>query len=162
MTALSLFLALVLMVSAAHKLAAPQRMAEAAARLCGVSPALGTPLAFAAAALEAISSIAVLLEGTHLGGAMAAGTLWCGYGALLFARRGQRLDCGCDLAARTSPVGTIAIVRPFALAAMALLVALVPGSLSFTVETPFAALALLALWFAVAELSALPSHLRTR
>lgn len=162
MGALTLFLSMVLVVSAGHKLASPQRMADAAARLAGLSTAMGPPLAFAAAGVEAVAALALLLSPTHTGGAMAACTLWCGYGALLFARRGQRLDCGCDLSVRAKPIGAFAIARPLFLAALALLVAFPPAALAWSIDAPFAALALLALWFAAAELGALPLQARTR
>lgn len=162
MAALTLFLALVLATSAGHKLAAPQRMADAAARLSGLPSATGQALAFAAAGFEAVAALALLLPFTHTGGAMAAGALWCGYGALLFMRRGQRLDCGCDLAGRSKPVDAFAIARPLFLAGLALLVAFQSATFVWAVDAPFAGLALLTLWFAAAELGALPFLARTR
>lgn len=162
MQAVLLFLALLLALSAAHKLAAPQRMGEAAARLAGAPSSLGPALAFAAAGIEGTAALALLLEPTRLGGAVAAAVLWSGYGVLLFIRRGQTLDCGCDLARRSKRVGWQAIVRPLLLAALALCAVLPPFDLAWRIDTPFAALALLALWFAAAELGAISIPARSR
>ena len=76
-----------------------------------------------------------------------------------FARRGQVLDCGCDFVRRERPVGWPAIFRPTVLAMLALTVAAAPQP-AFALDTPFAALALLALYFAASELAALPLSAR--
>ncbi|MCJ2185089.1 hypothetical protein MTR62_20715, partial [Novosphingobium sp. 1949] len=115
-----------------------------------------------AAAVEALAAIALVLAPTHRGGAVAAIALWGLYTALLLVRRGQRLDCGCDLAARTRPVGAATIARPFALALLGAVALALRAPLDWALDTPFAALALLALWFAAGELSALPFQPRTR
>lgn len=162
MSALTLFLALVLAVSAGHKFASPQRMAQATARLTGMPEATATAAAFAAAGLEGLAALALLLEPTRTGGAIAATALWCGYGALLLGRRGQTLDCGCDLSQRAKRIGASAICRPFFLAGLALFALAAPVPFLWTVDAPFAAFALLALWFASAELGALPLNARTR
>lgn len=161
MSALALFLALVLAVSAAHKLVARARLAAAAARLVGVSPTLGTPLLLAVAASEAMAAFAIVVAPLRTGGAIAAASIWCAYGLALLVRRGEVLDCGCDLSARKKPVGAISILRPFLLAALAMPVIVTTPS-AWPVDAPFAAAALLALWFAASELFAFPSHTRIR
>lgn len=155
MASLSLFLALLLAVSAGHKLVARERLGAVAARLVGLPLALGQPLLLAAAACELLAATALMVPMLHFAGALAAMAIWLGYGLALLRRRGEVLDCGCDLAAREKPVDGFAIVRPFVLVLLAGAAAYLPLE-AWTVDAPFAALALLALWFAAAELSVLP------
>jgi len=153
--AVSLFLAGLLSLSALHKVVARERMGAAAARLAWVSPALGQPLLFAAAAVELLAAIALLAPGLTAIGALTATGLWLVYGLTLAGRHGQSLDCGCDLFAREKPVDLFAVIRPLVLAVLAIWVALVPAA-PFTPDAPFAALGFLALWFAAGELAVLP------
>lgn len=162
MAAIVLFLALVLTVSAAHKFAEPRRMADAAAILSGLSRGFGPALSFAAAGIEGVAALALLLEPFRIGGAIAACALWSGYGILLLNRRGQTLDCGCDLARRTKRVDLFSTARPFLLAGLTMIVVAARAGFTWSLDTPFAALALLALWFATAEVGALFSVARNR
>lgn len=153
--ALILFLAALLVAAAWHKLVARDRVAISAARLARTTPALGMPLLLAAATVETLAAIALLVPPLSQAGAVAAAALWAVYALALAARRGEVLDCGCDLVARDKPVDLFAIARPLVLAALAVAATLTPrGPLSF--DAPFAALALLALWFAASELAVLP------
>lgn len=161
MAGLWLFLVLLLAGSAVHKLAARERLALAAARLAGVPLALGSVLLLGAATIEVLAAVAMLASPLRTAGALAAAALWSGYTIALVARRGEVLDCGCDLARREKPVGAVAIGRPALLGALALTIALAPPS-TFTFDTPFAALALLALYFAASELAALPPPAQIR
>jgi hypothetical protein len=156
MAALGLFLALLLALSAGHKLVARAALAPVAARLAGAAPVLGLPLLLTAAATEALAAMALLVPGLAAVGALGAAGLWSLYAVALWRRRGQALDCGCDLVRRVRPVTPAMAARPLLLASAAVAVALLPAA-PFTLETPFAALALLALWLAAAELAALPS-----
>ncbi|WP_416908463.1 MAG: MauE/DoxX family redox-associated membrane protein [Polymorphobacter sp.] len=158
--ALALFLALLLGVSAAHKVIARSAMAPIAARLAGASAGLGAALLLAAATVEGLAAVALLAQPLRTLGALLAALLWLAYAAALWRRHGERLDCGCDLTRRETPVGATAIARPLLLALLAAVVVLSPPA-AVTIDTPFAALALLALWFAAAELSALPALSRT-
>lgn len=155
MAALSLFLALVLALAAAHKLLKRDRLATAAARLTGLPLSTGALVSLAAAALETVAAIALLLPGTQPIGAAIAALLWLGYAALLASHLGQSLDCGCSLGVREKPVSALLVARATGLAALALLVAFAPTAAP-TIETPFAALAFLALYLALDELLALP------
>ncbi|MDP3748084.1 MAG: MauE/DoxX family redox-associated membrane protein [Phenylobacterium sp.] len=156
MAALALFLALVLALSAGHKLLERERLAAAATRLAGVDGAIGPALSLAAAAIEGAAALALVLPGLQpLGGAIAA-LLWTTYGLALWRRRGMSLDCGCTFAARQKPVDGPAVARAAALAGLALAVAAAPSA-PFSIETPFAALALLALYLAFGELAAIPA-----
>jgi hypothetical protein len=160
MAALTLFLALLLALSAGHKLVARATMAPLAARLAGTHQALGMVALLAAAAIEALAALAMLIPVTRVGGALAAAALWTGYAVALWRKRGQALDCGCDLVRRVRPVTAAAAARPLLLAGLASLAALLPAGPGVSAETPFAALALLALWLAAAELAALPTWRR--
>ncbi|MBS0483034.1 MAG: hypothetical protein JSR96_13000 [Proteobacteria bacterium] len=153
--ALTLFLAVLLLASALHKVAARDRLAMSAARLAGAPLPLGQPLLFAALSIEALAGAALLVAPLHQAGAVATGGLWTLYAITLIARRGQVLDCGCDLFSREKPVDAFAIARPLGLALLAFTLAVVPKP-AWTVDAPFAAIALLALWFAAGELAQLP------
>jgi uncharacterized membrane protein YphA (DoxX/SURF4 family) len=161
MAALTLFLAALLGISALHKLLARERLSAVAARLAGVAVPSGVLLLALAAALEALAALALTIAPLRSSAALAAAALWSGYGAALWRQRGKVLDCGCDLVAREKPVDGIAIARPLLLAALAVAVALAPAS-GWTLDAPFAALALLALWFAAGELHSIPKLARHR
>jgi uncharacterized membrane protein YphA (DoxX/SURF4 family) len=159
MAALTLFLAALLGASALHKLLARERLSAVTARLAGVALPTGALLLVLAATLEALAALALLVPVLTGGAALAAAALWLGYGAVLRRQHGQVLDCGCDLVARERPVDGFAIARPVLLAGLAFSVALAPAS-GWTLDAPFAALALLGLWFAAAELHAIPKLTR--
>lgn len=162
MAALTLFLALLLATSAAHKALARARLAPVTARLAGVALPLGSVLLALAATIEALAALALLVPALRAGGALAAALLWSGYGLALLRRRGERLDCGCDFVARERPVDGVAIARPVLLALLALAVLALPAAPGWPLDTPFAALALVALWFAASELHSLPVARKAR
>lgn len=156
MAALALFLALVLALSAGHKLLERERLGAAAARLAGVDGAIGPALSLAAAAIEGAAALALVLPGLQpLGGAITA-LLWSVYALALWRRRGMSLDCGCTFATQEKPVDGLTVARAVALAGLALAVAAAPSA-PFSIETPFAGLALLALYLASGELAAIPA-----
>ena len=159
MAALSLFLALVLLSAAAHKAIARDRLALVVARLLGLTAPIAALVLVMAAVLEALAALAILLPATAAGGLLGAALIWTLYALALLRRRGAVLDCGCDFAAREKPVGPVTILRPAILAALAALAALAPRAV-WSIETPFAAAALVALWFAASELAALPATAR--
>lgn len=154
MAALGLFLALLLGASALHKVLARERLGAVTARLAGVPLPLGSVLLALSATVEALAALALLVPALQVGGALAAAALWGAYALALLRHRGKVLDCGCDFAAREAPVGAFAILRPVLLAALAGAAALI-APLAWTLETPFAALALAALWFAAGELKSI-------
>ena len=155
MAALSLFLALVLALSSAYKLLKRERLATAAARLTGLPLSGGALASLSAAALEATSSLAIVLPETRAIGALIAAVLWLGYAALLAGHLGQSLDCGCSLASREKPVSLALVAKATGLAALALLVACVPAG-PYSIVAPFAALGIFVLYLALDELLALP------
>ena len=154
--ALAFFLAMVLAISAGHKLIDRRRLAAATARLAGVPAPLGTPLMLSAAACETLAALGLAIPPLRMGGALVAAALWTIYALALLRHRGGPLDCGCDFVRREKPVDTVAIFRPALLAALALVIAFAPAA-PMTLDAPFAAMALYALWVAASELSALPS-----
>ena len=84
-SALTLFLAAVLGVAAAHKLAERGRLAQATAGLLRIDAAIAMPLTMAAATIEAAAALALLFPPSLPAGALLAALLWAGYGAALFA-----------------------------------------------------------------------------
>jgi hypothetical protein len=161
MQALTLFLAALLGASALHKLLARERLVPVTARLAGAALPSGTLLLALAATLEGLAALALLVPALRPGGALAALALWLGYALVLGHRHGQVLDCGCDLVAREKPVDGIAIARPVLLAVLASALLFGPAPV-WTLDAPFAALALLALWFAAGELHSIPKLKRSR
>lgn len=159
MTEVAIFLALVLMVSAGHKLIERERMAVATARLTGVSAAMSAPLTLAVAALELLGALGLMLSPARAVGVIVAVIVWSGYAIALFRHRGETLDCGCTFAAREKRVDDFAVLRPVMLAALAVPVAFVPAA-PLSWSTPFAALAFLSLYLAIGELTALPHRKR--
>lgn len=157
MRALALFLALVLALSALHKAQRADRLAVATGRLAGVSGPLAMVLMVMAGAIEAIAALCLVLPGALDAGALLAALVWTGYGLALWRRRGEVLDCGCDLVARPRPVDPAQIARPLALATLAQAVAILPPTSSGWLALDlFAALGALALYLACLEILAIP------
>ena len=165
LSVLALFLAIVLAVAAAHKLAERARLTQATASLLRLSPALAMPATMAAAAVEFAAALALLFPASRFAGALLAALLWAGYGAALVAarRRGDGgIDCGCDFGARRTGIGRFTIARAFALAGAAGLLSLSPaGGGAIDIQSIFAALAFVALLFAAGELANLPANSRS-
>ena len=165
LSVLALFLAIVLAVAAAHKLAERTRLTHATANLLRLSPAVAMPATMAAAAVEFAAALALLFPASRTTGALLAALLWAGYGAALVAarRRGDGgIDCGCDFGARRTGIGRFTIARAFALAGAAGLLSLSPaGGGAIDIQSIFAALAFVALLFAAGELANLPANSRS-
>jgi hypothetical protein len=156
MAAVILFCAALLVASALHKATARDRLAAAAAKLAGTGALGGQLLLIVAGTVEVVAATCLLIEPLRLAGALIAAALWAGYGLALARRHGQTLDCGCDLAARAKPVTWALVLRSAALAVLAGGVALLPTT-TFTLDAPFAAAGLLALYIGASELLAIPS-----
>lgn len=161
MQALVLFLAGLLAFSALHKLIARERLVPVTARLAKTPLPLAAVLLALAATIEGLAALALLIPRLQAGALIAAMLVWLGYGAVLLSHLGEVLDCGCDLVSREKPVDALAVLRPLLLAGLATLVLVGPAP-AWTIDAPFAGLALLALWFAAAELAALPALKRKR
>jgi hypothetical protein len=149
-----LFLAVLLAGSAVHKAIAHERLAVAASRLTGLR-AQGMTMLILAGTLELVAAFCFVVPALRLTGALLAMLVWGSYAATLLLRRGQTLDCGCDLVAREKPVDWPVIARPAMLALVAAIVSTLPAA-SLALDAPFAAVGLLALYLAASELLAIP------
>jgi uncharacterized membrane protein YphA (DoxX/SURF4 family) len=158
MRALTLFLAIVLLLSAGHKAQAPDRLATATGRLAGVSGPLATLLMVLAGAVEAVAALCLVLPGAQTAGALIATGLWLTYAIALWRRHGAVLDCGCDLVARPRAVGAAQVARPLSLAMVALAIGLWPFAASsepIAIDV-MAAFGAVALYLATLEIMAIP------
>jgi len=156
MAALILFCAALLAASALHKATARDRLAAATAKLAGTGALGGGLLLIVAGTVEIVAASCLVIEPLRVPGALIAAALWAGYALALARRHGQTLDCGCDLAARAKPVTWALVLRSAALALLAGGIALLPFA-PFTLDAPFAAAGLLALYLGASELLAIPS-----
>ena len=155
MFALPFFLALLLAVSAAHKLFAHERLGIAAAKLVGVQPAFGPVFSFGAAALETVAAISLLSAESRLIGCAIAALLWTTYAALLARRIGRRLDCGCSFGRGEKPITLGIASRAAGLAVIAVVAGILPSA-PFAIQSLFAAAGFLVLYLALDELLAIP------
>lgn len=154
--ALAIFLALVLVSAAAHKLYARERLAFATSRLLRVNAALAVPAMLGAAALEGAAAIALVVPPTRMIGGLLAALLWGTYFLALAAAAGRGenlLDCGCSFGARSHGIDRFVLLRPMALAGLAAAAAALPKSLDPV--APVAGLAFFAFYLAAAELAAI-------
>jgi hypothetical protein len=156
MAALVLFCAALLAASALHKVLSRERLAEATARLAGVGPVPAQLLLILAGTLELVAAACLLAAPVRALGGVIAALVWGTYALALARRRGETLDCGCDLAARSKPVSTGLVLRAAGLALLAGIVALLPDA-PFTLDAPFAAAGLIALYLGASELLAIPA-----
>lgn len=156
MAALALFCAALLAASGLHKVLARERLAAATARLAGVSAVPAQLLLILAGTLELAAAALLLAPPLRMAGAVIAALVWSTYALALARRRGETLDCGCDLAARSKPVTTALVLRAAGLAILAGVVAVLPET-PFTLDAPFAAAGLLALYLGASELLAIPA-----
>lgn len=156
MAALILFCAALLAASALHKVTARDRLAEATAKLTGTGALGGQLLLIVAGTTEIVATACLMIAPLRVAGALIAALLWASYAAALARHRGETLDCGCDLAARAKPVTSALVLRSAGLALLAGAVALLPAT-AFTLDAPFAAAGLLALYLSASELLAIPS-----
>ena len=155
MAALTLFCALLLAGLAVHKAFERDRLVNATSRLAGVGPVSGLLLLILAGTVEIVAAACLLIAPLHFAGALMAASLWAAYALALGRHHGETLDCGCDLATRAKPVTLPLILRPAALAAVAVAVGFQPF-VSMTIDAPFAAAGLLALYLGASEILAIP------
>ncbi|WP_421846616.1 MauE/DoxX family redox-associated membrane protein [Novosphingobium sp.] len=156
MAALVLFCAALLAASALHKALSRERLTEASARLAGVGPVPAQLLLILAGTLELVAAACLLAAPVRVLGGVIAALVWGTYALALARRRGETLDCGCDLAARSKPVSTALVLRAAGLAVLAGIVALLPDA-PFSLDAPFAAAGLIALYLGASELLAIPA-----
>jgi hypothetical protein len=159
MAEISLFLALVLVIAAGHKLLDRERLATSAAALTGAPQAMGATISLAAAAYEAATALCLIFPATRTVGTILAALVWLAYGAALWRRLGSTLDCGCNFAARAKPVDRFSVARALGLAALAATTLLTPA-MPLTILSPFAALGFLALYLALGEIMSITTFKR--
>lgn len=152
---LTIFLAIVLAISAVHKLVRPDRISLAMAKLSGIPVGVASTAVFGVAALEFLAATALLFAQSRAIGATFAALIWFAYGIALLRKFGTSLDCGCDFSTREKPIGAFDILRAFGLSLLAVLVTLMPATTA-TIITPFAIFGFLALYLAMGELAAIP------
>lgn len=163
-TTATVFLAALLLISAAHKWQQRSRLTASVAALTGLPLAVAPLGLVAAGVLEIAAAILLFLPATVAVGGMLAAGLWLAYltsiGAAL-ARGRRSFDCGCSFGEHQTPLGWFAVLRNLALMALAALVAAVPP-LASPAADPGALLggfAFLTLYVAIDQIAALkPLH----
>lgn len=151
--ALGVFLAMVLLGAAGHKLTGLDRAAKAAAGLIGQS-SFSRTIAVLAAGIEAGLALAMLFPASRAFAAGGAACLWLVYALLLnrVARSGGTgFDCGCSFSRQSSDSRDQRMVAA-GLAGLAAVLALLPEHAAPSFATVFAALGFFALYIAIGEL----------
>jgi Methylamine utilisation protein MauE len=156
---LAAFLAVLLAASAAHKALAWRRTWTVVQNFAGVPRAAASAAVVAACAIEGVAGLLLLLpDHRRLGGLLATAIL-APYLALIaraVAQRRGAVDCGCSFGASSRRLGTFEIARNSALLAAALLLfAFADAIAPLAPSQLLAACALLALYGAVDQLTAL-------
>lgn len=153
--AIAVFLALILLGSAAHKAADLRRASAAAAGLVGLSRPL-TALAVIALLAETALGPALLVAQTRHSAALGAVVLWAAYAMLVYrlaATGREGFDCGCSFSRRTSSSSKQWQVAA-TLAVLAMFVALFPAVPVVTAITILGGLSFVALYVCIAEVMA--------
>ena len=116
------FLAVLLIVSAAHKVLDRRRMAGSVRALAGIGGGLSVAALGCAALAEFAAGIALILPATRLIGAVAAAVIWSGYLRLILRAVDEGradIDCGCTFGRRSAPLGMFDAARNLTLVALA-------------------------------------------
>lgn len=145
---LAAYIGLLLLASAVHKFADPQRASEASRSLLGLPEAGARAAWMTAAAIEIGAAVAVLSTDARFAGAILAAMLWAGYVAaiLVAAARGKAVDCGCSFGGGPQHSITASLGRSTALLFLATALA------ATHVELPAQALGVLAILGGIALL----------
>ena len=156
---LAAFLALLLVVSAAHKALAWQRTRAVVQNFAGVPHAAASGAAVAACAIEGLAGLLLILPEYRRAGAALAAAMFGLYLVLIVRAVAQRrgaVDCGCSFGAGSRRLGAFEIARnAVLLAAAALLCAFAEAVAPLAPSQLFAACALLALYGAIDQLTEL-------
>lgn len=151
---ISMFLAFVLASGALNKLLQSERLAISTSLLTGFSVSTGALLSVAAAAIESVAAMLLLVPGWGRVGAFVAFALWALYSLLLWTRKGSEIDCGCTL--NSKPQDTRhAIPHALALSGLAMSVAASTEPTNFRPEFILAGVAFFTFYIAGNELLAL-------
>jgi hypothetical protein len=156
---LAAFLAVLLLACAAHKLLSWRRTRAVVQSFAGVPHFAASGAAFAACAIEATSGLLLILPDTRRAGAVLASAafgLYLGLIARAVAQRRGALDCGCSFGTGSRRLGKFEIARNALLLAFAvLLLVFADGVAALAPSQLLAGFALLALYGAIDQLSAL-------
>jgi uncharacterized membrane protein YphA (DoxX/SURF4 family) len=156
---LAAFLAVLLVASAAHKALAWRRTRAVVQNFAGVPRPAASAAAVAACAIEGFAGLLLIVPDHKRAGAALATALLALYLALItraVAQRRGAVDCGCSFGASSRPLGTFEIARNAMLLASALLLLAFADAIAPLVPSQLlAACALLALYGAVDQLTAL-------
>jgi hypothetical protein len=156
---LAAFLGVLLAASAVHKMSAWRRTRAVVQNFAGVPRPADAGAAAAACAIEGLAGLLLLLPDHRRAGAALAAAILGFYLALIaraVALRRDAVDCGCSFGAGARRLGTLDLVRNAALfAAALLLLAFADAVAPLAPSQLLAACALLALYGAVDELTAL-------
>jgi Methylamine utilisation protein MauE len=156
---LAAFLAALLVASAAHKTLAWRRTWMVVQDFAGVPRAAASAAVVAACAFEGFAGLLLLFPDHRRVGAALATAILGLYLALIaraVAQRRGAVDCGCSFGASSRRLGTFEIARNSALLAAALLLLAFADAISPLAPSQLlAACALLALYGAVDQLTAL-------
>jgi uncharacterized membrane protein YphA (DoxX/SURF4 family) len=156
---LGAFLALLLVVSAAHKALSWQRTRTVVQNFAGVPRPAAAAAAAAACAIEGLAGLLLILPDYRRAGAVLATAIFALYLVLIVRAVAQRrgaVDCGCSFGASSRQLGPFEIARnAVLLAAATLLFAFAEAVAPLAPSQLFAACALLALYGAIDQLTEL-------
>jgi len=156
---LAAFVALLLFASAAHKALAWRRTRSVVENFGGVPRPAASAAAAGACAFEGLAALLLILPDHRRAGAALASAILGLYLALIVravARHRGAVDCGCSFGASSRRLGTFEIARNAALLGAALLLLTFADATAPWVPSQLlAACALLALYGAVDQLTAL-------
>jgi hypothetical protein len=131
MVQLAAFQAVLLLASALHKMAWPDRARTVVHEFVGVPSRLALAAIALIAAAEALAGYLLWTQAYRAAGGALAALIWSAYLALILRSiaQGRRdVDCGCSFGAAQRPLGTYQVVRNVLLAGVASLVAAVSAA----------------------------------
>jgi hypothetical protein len=157
---LAAFLAVLLLVSAAHKGMRFAHTRKVVHTFAGVPRAASAAVALAAALGELLAAAALFVPTYRLAGASLAALIWGVYLALILRAIGQGrrdADCGCSFGSKPHPLGAFEVARNALLVAVAALVGVsaARGALPVAASQMLAACAFLTLYGALEQVMAI-------
>jgi hypothetical protein len=157
----AMFLAILLLATAFHKVKRWHTARISAGELLGLSKHLTLAAAAGAVAVEVLAAILLFVPAYRLTGVLMTVVMWSGYTVLLVRARaqGRSIDCGCSFGEARHTLGLFEIHRNLVLIVLAMLVAwscASCGSIPATPSQMIAACAMLALYAAIDQVLALP------
>jgi uncharacterized membrane protein YphA (DoxX/SURF4 family) len=111
---ITLFMAILLMASCAHKLFDFKRARDSAELFAGVPPSMAGAAAGAISIVELIAGALLVIPAQRMVGAALAAAVWTEYGFLMIRAISQgrsAVDCGCSFGSGHTELGLFQIVR---------------------------------------------------